>query len=111
MRKIRTACNPKIEQGCPDRSFGKGVSTLDFHVLDERLSRLMILLRQMEKSLSGLETIPEIDLSEIVYSAVHLCGFVNPIEAEYAIEAVLEALEAHSLTPKATFQLERTAPS
>jgi hypothetical protein len=111
MRKIRTACIPRIEQDYPDRSFGKGVSGLDSYSLDERLSRLIILLRQLESPLSGLETIPEIDLSEIVYSAVHLCGFVNPIEAEYAIEAVLEALEVHSLTPKATFQLERTAPS
>jgi hypothetical protein len=46
-----------------------------------------------------------------VYSAVHLCGFVNPVEAEYAIEAVLEALEANSLIAEGAFRLERPALS
>jgi hypothetical protein len=111
MRKTKTPCNPLIEQDCPDPSFGKSLSRLDFHALDERLSRLMILLRQLEKSLFALEAVPEISLCEIVYSAVHLCGFVNPIEAEYAIEAVLEALEANRLMPQAAFRLERPVPS
>ncbi len=98
MRKTRTPCNPQIEQDYPDRSFGKGVSTLNSYALDERLSRLLILLQQLVKSLPALESITEIELTEIVYSAIHLCGFVDPIEAEYAIENVLWALEAYSLS-------------
>jgi hypothetical protein len=98
MRKIRATSNTLIERDCLDRSFGQGVSTLDFHVLDERLSRLLILLRQLTKSLPVLESIPEVELTEIVYGAIHLCGFVDPIEAEYAIENVLLALEAQSVS-------------
>ena len=98
MRKIRTAFNPRVEHDCPDHSFGKGISILDFHALDERLSRLIILFRQLDKSLPGLVSIPEVELTEIVYSAMHVCGFIDPIEAEYAIENVLQTLEAHSLS-------------
>jgi hypothetical protein len=94
MHKARTTCIPLIEQDRPDRSIGMGKGASSS--LDERLSHLMILLRQLEKSVPGLVSIPEIELSEIVYSAVRLCGFVDPVEAEYAIEAVLEALEARS---------------
>jgi hypothetical protein len=111
MRKLKTLCNPLIEKDRPDTSFSKEVCRLDFHALDERLSRLMILLRQLEKSLFALDAVPEISLCEIVYSAVHLCGFVNPVEAEYAIEAVLEALEANSLIAEGAFRLERPALS
>jgi hypothetical protein len=98
MRKTRTPCNPQTEQDYPDRSFGKRVSTLNSYALDERLSRLLILLQQLVKSLPELESITEIELTEIVYSAIHLCGFIDPIEAEYAIENVLQALEAYSVS-------------
>jgi hypothetical protein len=98
MRKIKTTCNTPIERDCFDRSLGKGIPGLDFHALDDRLPRLIILFRQLDKSLPGLAGIPEIELTEIVYSAMQVCGFVDPIEAEYAIENVLQALEAHSLS-------------
>jgi hypothetical protein len=98
MRKPRAACKPPSEQDWPDRSFGKGASSPDFHAFDERLSRLLILLRQLVRSLPGLVGVPEVKLNEIVYSAVYLCGFVSPSEAEYAIENVLEALEAENLS-------------
>jgi hypothetical protein len=111
MRKPKMPRNPLVEQDCQDCCLGIGASRLDFHALDQRLSRLMILLRQLEKSLFVLEAIPEISLCEIVYSAVHLCGFNNPVEAEYAIEAVLEALEANSFVREATFRQERPVPS
>lgn len=98
MRKIRTTFNTPTEQDCFDRSLGKSVPSLDFHALDERMSRLLILLRQLTKSLTALENISESELTEIVYSAIHLCGFVDSIEAEYAIENVLVALEAQSVS-------------
>jgi hypothetical protein len=80
-------------------NFQKTKRSLQFAAApDERLSRLTILLRQLLESLPRPERIPEIQLSEIVYSAIHLCGFADPIEAEYAIENVLEALEAESLS-------------
>jgi hypothetical protein len=94
MLKTGTTSKPLIKQNRPGRSSGKGI----FSSLDERLSYLMILLRQLEKSLPGFVGIPENELTEIVYSAIRLCGFVDPIEAEYAIEAVLESFEARSLS-------------
>jgi len=81
MRKTRTPRHPRIEQDCPDGSFGQGTPTLDFHALDQRLPRLIILLRQLPKSLPALESVPEIELTEIVYNAIHVCGFVDPTEA------------------------------
>jgi hypothetical protein len=98
MHKIRTALNTRIEQDRLDRSLDKSVSNLNSHGPDQRLSRLLILLRQLMKSLPVLESISEIELIEIVYSAIHVCGFVDPAEAEFAIENVLVALEAHNLS-------------
>jgi hypothetical protein len=96
MLKIRMTRNPLIAQDRPDRysDMGKDVPSS----IDQQLSHLVILLQQLEKSLPGLVSIPEGELCEIVYGAIRLCGFVDPIEAEYAIESVLETLEERSLS-------------
>jgi hypothetical protein len=96
MHKTTTTRRHLIEQDRPDRysDRGKGVPSS----LDQQLSRLVLLLQQLEKSLPGLVSIPESELSEIVYGAIRLCGFVDPIEAEYAIENVLETLEERSIS-------------
>jgi hypothetical protein len=108
----RASISLLTERECLNHVSGEPGSNSDFRLMDQRFPRLMLLLSQLGKSLHELETVPECDLSEIVYGAIHLCGFVDPIEAEYAIAAVLETLEAHHPIPdKAAFMLERIAPS
>ncbi len=38
------------------------------------------LLQQLNESAEGLEALPEPELSEIVSSAIRVCGFIDPIE-------------------------------
>jgi hypothetical protein len=48
----------------------------------------------------GLEALPEPELSEIVSSAIRLCGFVDPVEARHVIAIVLDAIEMKSPIPE-----------
>ncbi|MGA3350040.1 MAG: hypothetical protein ABSC33_13535 [Candidatus Sulfotelmatobacter sp.] len=108
----RTFISLRTECECLNHVSGQAGSNPDFRPIDQRFPRLMLLLSQLGKSLHGLEALPECDLSEIVYGAIHLCGFVDPVEAEYAIAAVLETLEAHHPIPDtSTCMPRRDAPS
>jgi|HubBroStandDraft_6_1064221.scaffolds.fasta_scaffold337365_2 hypothetical protein len=69
---------------------------------DNRVARLLVLLQQLNESAEGLETLPEPELTEIVHSAIRLCGFVNPIETQNAIAAVLDAIEMQDRFTKRT---------
>jgi hypothetical protein len=40
--------------------------------------------------------LPKLELSEIVLSAIRMCGFVDPIEAREVIAIVLDAIEIRS---------------
>jgi hypothetical protein len=60
---------------------------------DKRVAQLLVLLRQLQRSAGGLCGLPRPELTEIVSSAAHLCGFVNPIESREVITSVLDALE------------------
>ena len=53
----------------------------------------MMLLQQIDESARGLDDVPMDELSEMVSSALGLCGFVDPNEARDAIAQVLEAIE------------------
>ena len=76
--------------------FDKTCSRSGVHIADERVSRLLTALRELDESLAGLEELPEGELSELVSSAITACGFVDPIEARYAIATVLEVIEMHA---------------
>jgi hypothetical protein len=70
------------------------------HIEDKRVARLLLVLQELDESVAGLEELPKSDLSELVSSAILACGFVDPVEARYAIAAVLDAIEAPDSTPE-----------
>ena len=82
-----------VEHMCPNRAFDETLSDSDLDIHDKRVARLLVLLRQLDESAGGLEALPEPELSEIVSSAIRVCGFVDPIEARDAIAIVLDAIE------------------
>jgi hypothetical protein len=60
---------------------------------DKRVAQLLVLLRQLQRSAGGLCGLPKPELTDIISSAVRLCGFVNPAESREVIATVLDALE------------------
>jgi hypothetical protein len=58
-----------------------------------------MLLQQLYDSVGGLRALPKPELSEIVSSAVRLCGFVDPIEAQGVIATVLYGIEMQDPDP------------
>jgi hypothetical protein len=65
----------------------------DLHIHDKRVTRLLVLHQKVDKSVEGLEGLPTPELTEIVSSAIRVCGFVGPIEAHEVIGSVLEEIE------------------
>jgi len=76
---------------CASQAFDK--TSADLHVDDKRVARLLVLLKQLNESSAGLEALPAPERSEIVSSAIRVCGFVDPIEARDVIAIVLDAIE------------------
>jgi hypothetical protein len=66
---------------------------LTIHIADKRISRLLLVLQELDESVAGLEGLQESKLSELISVAIRGCGFVDPVEAWYAVAAVLEAIE------------------
>ena len=75
--------------------FDKTSSHSGVRIADERVARLLGALHELDESLAGLEELPKGKLSELVSNAILACGFVDPIEARYAIATVLEVIEMH----------------
>jgi hypothetical protein len=82
-----------VEHMGPNHAFGKTCSNSDLQSQDQRVARLLVLLRQLDESAEGLEALPEPELSEIVSSAIGVCGFVDPIEVRDVIAIVLDTIE------------------
>ncbi len=82
-----------VEDMGANRALDKTVFDSDSQSQDKRVARLLVLLQQLNESAEGLETLPEPELSELVRSAILLCGFVDPIETRNAIAVVLDAIE------------------
>lgn len=80
-----------VEQMGPNHAFSKTRSK--FQIDDQRVARLLVLLKQLDQSAGGLEALPEPELSEIVWGAIRVCGFVDPIETQDVIAVVLDAIE------------------
>jgi hypothetical protein len=93
-----------VEHMGPNRALDKPFfgSDLQSKDKDKRVARLLVLLQQLNQSAEGLETLPERELTEIVQSAIRLCGFVDPIETRNAIAAVLDAIEMQDQFTKRT---------
>jgi hypothetical protein len=64
------------------------------------VAQLLVLLRELNESAEGLERLPEPELSEIVSSAIRVCGFVDPIEARDVIAIVLDAIKMQDPIPE-----------
>ncbi len=100
MDKVNTLfLHSSVEHMCPNRVFGKTCSDSDLDIHDKRVARLLVLLRQLDESAEGLEALPEPELSEIVCSAIRVCGFVDPIEARDVIAIALNAIEMQNPIP------------
>jgi hypothetical protein len=82
-----------------DHVCGKRSPNPLLHPNDLRLARLLVLLHELDQSLRGLDALPELELSEIVGSAIDLCGFVDPLECREVIATILAALEMRDPIP------------
>jgi hypothetical protein len=82
-----------VEDMAANRALDKPFYDPDSQGQDRRVARLLILLQQLNESGQGLEGLPEPELSEIVRSAILLCGFLDPTETRNAIAVVLDAIE------------------
>jgi len=79
-----------VDHMCANQAFDKTPS--DLHVEDERVGRLLVLLQKLD-SAERLEALPEPERTEIICSAIRLCGFVDPTEEREVISIVLDAIE------------------
>jgi hypothetical protein len=70
-------------------------SHLRICIPDKRISQLLLVLEELDESVAGLEDLQQAELSELVSDAIRGCGFIDPVEAWYAIAAVLEVIEQH----------------
>jgi hypothetical protein len=90
----------KMNKPFPDRSAEYTWPNLEdsqnrkIHIADKRVAQLLLVLHELDESVAGLEDLPKAELSELVSKAILACGFVGPIDARYAIAAVLETIES-----------------
>jgi hypothetical protein len=89
-----------VEQMCSDRALGKTCSTSHWQIKDKRLPHLLVVLRQLNESVPGLEGLPETEVTEIVSAALRVCGYVEPMEVFEVITAILDALEMQDPVPE-----------
>jgi hypothetical protein len=88
------------EQMYTTSPFGKTYSDSSLYLKDKRVAQLLILLHLLHRDVGGLAALPKPELSEIIASAVGVCGFVNPIEARDVIAVVLDAIETEDPIPE-----------
>jgi hypothetical protein len=61
---------------------------------DARVAWLLLVLSELEECVAGMQELPNAELSALISNAILSCGFESPVEARYAIHAVLTAIEA-----------------
>jgi hypothetical protein len=77
----------------PTAALSKTYSDSSLYLKDKRVAQLLLLLQLLHRDVCGLAELPRPELSEIISSAVGVCGFINPIEAQDVIAVVLDAIE------------------
>lgn len=92
--------DPATEYVWLNPEFNKTSSDSKVHIADKRVARLLLVLHELDESVGGLEELPKTELVELVSGAILACGFVDPLEARYAIAAVLEAIEMRDPMPE-----------
>jgi hypothetical protein len=85
--------HPSAKHILPRHAFSESRSDSDFHLMDKRVAKLVVLLQQLHASTGWLGALPKAQLIEILSSAVRLCGFVNPLEVGDVMATILEAVE------------------
>jgi hypothetical protein len=90
----------------PETGFRNTSSDSKVYIADRRMARLLLVLHELDKSVAGLEELPQPELTELVSSAIMACGFVDGTEARYAIAAVLETIEMGDLVPGRPYLLQ-----
>ncbi len=93
---------PSTEHGWANPEFNEPCSDLKVRIADKRVARLLLVLHELDESVAGLEALPKAELSALVSSAILACGFVDPIEARYAIATVLETIEMQDSMPESS---------
>jgi hypothetical protein len=83
----------------PGHTFAKACSEAALYLKDRKVAQLLLLLRQLNETTGGLVALPKAELREVVSSAVGVSGFVNPLEVQEVIAAVLEAFEVEEPYP------------
>ena len=78
---------------------GKDVPDQDLNI-NQRVSRFLMLLRDLDDCTGGLDSLPVEELSEIVSSALGVCGFVDPEETRSVIAMVLDVIERTESIPE-----------
>jgi hypothetical protein len=91
--KMKRFSDPSTKYILPPPDFNATQSESRVYTSDKRLARLMLVLRELDESLAKFEELSQSELSEIVFNAILACGFAEGTEAQYAIGAVLEAIE------------------
>ena len=61
-----------------------------------RVARLLQALRELDEAIAELEELREAEHSYLVANAIRESGFVDPIEAWFAIVAILEVIETQA---------------
>lgn len=72
------------------------------NISDKRISRLLLVLHELDQYVAGLEQLPQTELIELVSSAILACGFADGTEARLAIAAVLEVIDRRDPMPESS---------
>jgi hypothetical protein len=99
MYKVRDlVLHTSTEHVRQNRALGRIYSDSSSGIEDQRVARLLLLLRELQQSLGALAALPVPERTEIVSSAVCLSGFVHPLDAGNVIATILNELELQDLT-------------
>ncbi len=88
---------------CPHRNCAPTWSELNLYLKDERMARLLLLLRQLHDSTGSFWVFPNSELRDVIACAVGLCGFYNPVEARDVVSAIVEAIGPEDPIPRISF--------
>jgi hypothetical protein len=100
MDKIKRPNDPFTKHILHTPAFTTTGSDSKVHIADKRITRLLLVLHDLDQYVAGLERLPQDELIELVSSAILACGFSDGTEARYAISAVLDAIERRDPAPE-----------
>jgi hypothetical protein len=102
MDKIKRLNDPFTKHILQAPEFTTTDSDSRVHIADKRIARLLLVLHELDQYVAGLEQLPQVELTELVSSAILACGFSDGTEARYAIAAILEAIDRRDPMPESS---------